>query len=240
MLINGDCTTELKKNKSESFNLIYSDPPYEMKYISNIPGSKHWNKKQITNSKFKSHLKGDDGGIDWQLIWKEFYRVLKNNSFLFLHLNFNFLMNYGKDIENTGFKMKGVIAWSKKFAIGGDLKSSMKRDWEPIVYFVKGKPSFYPVEVLRKGNIEKRNRISEIGDWEFMLKAKEKCGHPTQKPVKLAKQIISLTTKEGEMILDPFAGSGTAGLAARELKRNYLLIEDDKKIYNIMTKRLKI
>ncbi len=78
--------------------------------------------------------------------------------------------------------------------------------------------------------------------WQGMLqedmKAKEKRFHPTQKPVKLFGKIISDYSKETDTILDPFAGSGTTGIACRELKRNFILIEKEQKYIDIINQRL--
>jgi site-specific DNA-methyltransferase (adenine-specific) len=62
--------------------------------------------------------------------------------------------------------------------------------------------------------------------------------HPTQKPVKLFKQLVELTTKEGDLVIDPFAGSGTTALACLELGRNYICIEKDKEYFEVIENRI--
>ena len=63
-------------------------------------------------------------------------------------------------------------------------------------------------------------------------------GHPSQKPIQLIEDLIKTYTKEGDTILDPFAGSGTTGVACKNLNRNYILIEKEPKYYDIILKRL--
>jgi site-specific DNA-methyltransferase (adenine-specific) len=63
--------------------------------------------------------------------------------------------------------------------------------------------------------------------------------HPTQKPVKLFKQLIELTTKEGDLVIDPFAGSGTTALACLELNRKYLCMEQDQEYFGVIENRIK-
>lgn len=235
---NGDANDKLSLIKDCSIDLLYTDPPYELNYQTNIPGDKRWNKSQTTNNRFDVLENDTKGKIKWVDIWKHFYRVLKDDSFLFLHCNVPFIMNYGNDIISAGFKYKGCVAWNKNFAIGGGLKTTMKRDWEPIYYFSKGDAEFNSVEVERNGEMVERLRISEIQDWSFTLKKTDKTGHPTQKPIMLAKQIIRLCTKEKDVVLDPFAGSGTVGVACRYTNRHSILIEKSKDFCSIIHQRL--
>jgi site-specific DNA-methyltransferase (adenine-specific) len=62
--------------------------------------------------------------------------------------------------------------------------------------------------------------------------------HPTQKPVELMKQLIRLTTKEGDLVLDPFCGSGTTAIACLELGRRYICIEKDDEYYEVAKNRI--
>ena len=143
--------------------------------------------------------------------------------------------------EEAGFNIKGQILWKKKFGIGGDLKGAMKRDWEPIVYMTKGSPELRPTKVWRNGKLEERMRISESedwnfeiadADWEFQLLKKDKVKFPTQKPVELCRQVIRLASDPGQLVLDPFCGSGAISKAARLEGRQYLTIEADDDVYN--------
>ncbi len=225
--------------QDESFDLIYTDPPYGKKYKSNIPGDKKWNKSENSKNKFEDHLLNDmQGAVDWERLAKELYRLARPGAYFFLHCDTNLIVSHGHWFTDAGFNLKGQIIWNKNSAVGGDLKGAMKRDWEPILYMCKGKGILNPVEVERGGERVVRNRISETDDWTFPLLAKEQVGFPTQKPLALARQVINLTTKPDQMILDCFAGSGTIPLAADELGRSYVAIEADDKWVPKLAERL--
>ncbi len=223
----------LPKLDSYSFDLIFTDPPYGMGYLSQIPGDTTWCKNGETTSKFsKKILNDEEGGVAWDDLAKQAFRLLKSDRFLFLHCNLEVIYRHVRHFEDAGFTVKGLVVWDKSFSIGGDLKAAMKRDWEPIIYMAKGKPKFNPIEVIRNNKKVLRNRISEIDDWQFQLPEKEKLGFPTQKPIALCKQIILLTTQPGEWILDPFTGSGAIPLSAKLLNRNFYACEADQEVYD--------
>jgi site-specific DNA-methyltransferase (adenine-specific) len=233
----------LPKVTEGSVDLVLTDPPYGLGYVSNIPGDKTWNKSGKTISRFDKPIEGDtpeaNEAIAWDYFFSECFRVLKDDSYCVLHCNPPFLGQRWENIKRSGFTYKGTIAWNKRFAIGGDLKGAAKRDWEPIIYLAKGKPSLNPIDVKRKGELVERKRISEIEDWVFTLGSKEKCGHPTQKPLELTERFILWMTQEGATVLDPFAGSGTTLLAAQRSNRVGLGFEMDEGFFEIAEKRLK-
>ena len=121
----------------------------------------------------------------------------------------------------------------KGSAIGGDLRGAMKRNWEPIPYWAKGKPKLNRIQV--DGKV--KERISETDEWKFTIKKSEHVGHPTQKPLGLARRIISIACPNGGMVLDPFAGSGTAGMASYQTGRSAICLECDEVFYEILKAR---
>ena len=228
--------------EDSSVDFILTDPPYGMEYLSNIPGDKTWNESGETNNKFSSVMEGDTveshNSIDWLFFFRECYRVLKNDSFLFMHCNVSFIGQHLVEMEKAGLSHKGTLVWNKGSAVGGDLRGAGKRDWEPILYLAKGKPKLNPLSVKRKGKLVIRDRISEATDWEFSLPEDEKCGHPTQKPLALARQIIGWACPENGRILDPFVGSGTTAVAANELGHRFIGFDIDPDHVSIAANRL--
>jgi DNA modification methylase len=214
-------------------DLVYTDPPYGMGYMSNIPGCKHWNKTGESKSKFDKPILNDThGDIDFSNFAKQMYRVMKHDSFIFIHCNVEWIGINVRCFKEAGFKEQGTVAWNKRFSIGGNLTGAMKRDWEPIWYLSKGKPKMRPIIVDRLDGRFERKRISEIADWVFTLKASDKTGFPTQKPKELCRQVILLTTDKGSLVLDPFAGSGTIGKMAASLDRESISFEADEGVYS--------
>lgn len=224
----------------ESVDLIYTDPPYGKKYISNIPGDKRWFLSDGTSeSKFHKHLLNDEqGAVDWQALAEQFYRLAKPNAYFVLHCDLPMIMYVAHHFQDAGFRTKGQFIWKKNSAVGGDTKGAMKRDYEPVLYFCKGPGQLKPIQVNRKGEMVERDRISESEDWVFPLRKAEKMGFPTQKPIALAERVINLTTDEHAVVLDCFAGSGTVPRAAKNLNRRYIAVEADPQWIPKIEKRL--
>lgn len=239
-VLNSKWEDSIAQISDNSIDLGYTDPPYEMNYKSNIAGSSDWNKNNKPVIPILSKMDNDIIGVsNWKLFLDEYYRVLKDNTFLVLHINQPFLMRNGNLFLESKFAYKGCIIWQKNFSVGGDLYGAMKRDWEPIIYLAKGKPKLNNIQVMRDNIFVERNRISEINDWNFSLLKKEKLGHPTQKPVELAKQIIKLMCVPKGVVLDVFAGSGTIALACKQLEYKNISIESNTKFFELINERLK-
>lgn len=210
-LINDDCLKAFKSIEGGSIDCIIADPPYLMNYKTNHRKNK--------NHDFCKPIYGDD---DSELIHHfivESYRVLKNDKAMYMFCNSNKIDFFKKEIENAGFKIKNIIVWVKNNWTAGDLQASFGKQYEFIILANKGRCKF------------NGKRISDV--WEFPRIVGNKQLHQNQKPLDLIKQCIEKHTDDGDLILDPFMGVGTVGLACKELGRSYIGIEINKNYYEI-------
>lgn len=211
-VIQGDCLEVMKDIPDKSIGCIITDPPYGMNYQSSWrTATKQFAK--ITN----------DTNIDWfpEFI-KECYRVLKDNSHIYIFCNDYNISKFRDLQEQAGFKNKRTLVWVKNNHTSGDLLGDYANKTEFINYAQKGR------RLLNGGrdtNVLNFSRVSKLE-------------HPTQKPVDLNEYLIKKSTNENDLILDPFAGSGTTGIAARNLNRNFILIEKEQEYIDIINKRL--
>lgn len=170
--------------------------------------------------------------------------------------------------EDTGFIFKDMLAWHKEKAIyraqhlskvyerRKDLKNAQKWDgwkignlrplFEPILWFMKpykiggtlaDNIISYGLGAYNENIIEKYGQTAS-NDLYFESKKEDTGLHPTQKPLQLIKYLIELVSQKKQIILDPFAGSGTTLLACKQLERNYIGIEQDKNFFSLAQKRL--
>lgn len=200
---------------------------------------------------------------NWCMSWtKDWYRVLKPGASCFIFAGRRFAHRCICAMEDSGFIFKDMIAWEKNVAMyraqrvscvfdrRNDAKNSMKwTGWkignlrplfEPILWFMKP----YPIGGTLTDNIinHELGAFNEKAIKENIIKTKQEKTdtglHPTQKAVKLMETLILLTTLENQCVLDPFCGSGTTLVAAKNLNREYIGIEINKDYYNIAKQRL--
>lgn len=222
-IYNEDCYEAIKNIPDKSIDCIYTDPPYDfkssvhhkngfLKNRVNIPG------KDIINLNINN-------GYNLSIL-DEFVRVMKNiNIFLWCNKHqIKDYLEYFSQFKDVTFE---ILMWHKTNPI--PMTSNMwLPDTEYCLYFRDSN-----VKLNDGYDLKSKYYISPINkeDKDLYL-------HPTIKPLELVKRHLLHTTNEGGTILDPFIGSGTTAVAAKELNRNFIGFEINKKYYDIACDRL--
>jgi len=221
-IIQGDCLEELKKLKDNSIDLVITSPPYD-----NIEGS-GYNKKKKDVLFLKLYSEFMDGVLE------EVYRVLKPTGQFYLNLKHSTIdkklrtCHWIEFLEGfQRFYLKSYIIWK----YSGSFDSSFKRfhlDYE-IIYHLSKTDN---IEI----NINKeKDPLTSV--WYIPHFIKDRL-HPVQMPEKVAEKIILSGSKEGEVVLDCFAGAGTSLVVADRLNRDYIGMEINPEYIKIINKRL--
>jgi site-specific DNA-methyltransferase (adenine-specific) len=224
MLFQNNCLNKLKEIPDDSVDLILTDPPYGINYKLNISKNKN---------KIFEEIKNDSAGdIDFKDFFKECYRVLKPKGSLYLFGRMDFFMRISSDVLNSEFKYNNDFLWLKGDMASGNI-NVFGVTHESLIHLSKGSPR-KSEKLMIDGKEKKRSKSSYYGK----VSKKEYYGHPTQKPVGLCAYIIENRTKPGEIVLDPFAGSGSTLVAAKILNRKWIGIEVDPKYFTILNNRM--
>lgn len=222
-------------------DLILTDPPYGISYSSNIAGDKKWNKTGVTlaerrglKGKFSPLLNDAPGKIDFKTFFNSCYKNSSEDAWLLVFAGWAAQYEWVPLIIESGFKLRPTIFWNKRCANGGNLKDGIIPTVEVIIRAVKGNPKCQPI-YNDKNLIRKR----VVSLWDFgRVPRSEYCGHPTQKPLNLVSRLISMSTTEGQYVVDPFCGSGTTLVAAKSLNRQFDGADIDSDFVNISKQRL--
>ena len=220
-LIQGDCLEQLKQMNSNSIDLICTDPPYTVIGGGHEKGLAHRYNGSILEKNDGKIFKHND--ISPEEYLPELYRVLKNDSHFYImtnNLNLQKMLNVCDDV---GFKFHNLLVWKKNNITAN--RWYMK-NLEYILFF-------------RKGKAKAINNMSSCQTIEVNNKMGNKL-HPTEKPVELMKVMIENSSSENDLVLDPFMGSGSTGMACLETNRNFIGIELDLKYYDIAKSRIEI
>jgi len=251
-IYNQDCLEVLKdssKIKSNSIQLIFADPPY------NLSGNGLKSKNSKTGGDFNMvnedwDKMGFDEYIKFTNSWIEACKnILKPNGSIFIACSYHNIGECTMGLKNSGFEIKNIITWYKTNAMPNLTRRVLTHSTEFIIWAVKGKGWVFNYEVLKELNPQKQKDGSnkQMRDvWQIPLcQGKErlkngdgKALHPTQKPEELLKRIILGFSNVKDIVLDPFAGSGTTPYIAKKYNRNYIATEKDKKYFEAMKKRL--
>lgn len=213
---NIDCIEGMKKVPDNSVDLILSDPPYGISKELNCKG-----KRLGTTAKL------DFNFGDWDKFNKEWFKIAikKTRGWIISFCAKKDLGFYWDILEKNNFVAIDAIVWQKPDPIPLNAKTKMLNAWETAII---GKKSGAYFNGMAQHNIFKyqapkgKNRI-----------------HTTQKPLGLIKELVLLTTKKGDLILDPFMGSGTTAIACIATGRNFIGFEIDKKYYKQSLERIK-
>lgn len=213
-LINGDCIEIMGNMPSESVDLIVTDPPYLINYQS---------RRRVVKEKFDKMI---NDGEDFNLIadfMKQAERLLKDDSAIYVFCSWHNVDIFKQEFEKY-FKLKNLIVWNKNSHGSGDLKGSYSPKHELILFGHKGR------------SLNRGKRIADVIDYAKVNSPD--LTHPTEKPVGLLEVFINNSSDEGDMVLDPFAGTGSTGQACKNLGRSFTGIEIDAKYYGVMVGRL--
>lgn len=250
-ILHGDVLAELKRLPTACVQSVIADPPY-----FNVLEDEAWDTQWKTSADY----------LAWCDVWvRESMRVLRDDGLCFIFgqlgkREHTFLHLMSRLSQQHTFH--DLIIWDR--AVGYDeRRDSFTPQYEMVLVLRKGeKPKFnkdavripYDAETIkaylrdkRYKDMEARKAHLEKGKYATNIlrvpslkgQSKEKCGHPSQKPLGLIEKLVLCSTDAGDVVLDPFIGSGTTALAARDHGRSWLGIETDAGYIHIAKDRLK-
>jgi len=243
-IIQGDCIEELKKFPDNSIDLIFADPPYNMQ-LENVlyrPNNTKVDGVDDEWDKFSSFYEYDDFCTAWL---KECRRILKDTGTIWVIGSYHNIFRVGNIMLNLGYWILNDVTWYKTNPMPNFMGTRFTNATETLLWCSKRKETkkyTFNHKIMKKYNSDKQmTSVWQIGlcTGEERLKDEDgKKAHSTQKPEELLKRVILSTTKQGDVVLDPFFGTGTTGAVAKKLKRNYIGIEREPEYIKLAKNRI--
>jgi DNA modification methylase len=209
----GDCMAYMKLMPDKSVDLCITDPPYGINFQSS---------RKIETDRF-AILEGD-GEVNTAFL-SEVYRLLKDGCAAYIFTRWDVYPQWLAAITSVGLEVKNCIIWDRVVHGLGDLEGSYAPQYDMIIFATKGRH-------ILKGNRPKDVIKVQRIDAEKLL-------HPTQKPVGLIWQLLRASSSPGELVLDPYMGSGTTAVACKQLGRSFIGMEIDPTFCKVAENRLK-
>jgi modification methylase len=232
-IIVGDCIAELARLPEQSVDLVFADPPYNLQ-LNNVllrPNNTKVDGVDDDWDKFGSFAAYDDFTKDWL---KACRRALKPHGSLWVIGSYHNIFRVGTMLQDLGFWILNDVIWRKTNPMPNFRGCRFTNAHETLIWASMEPKARYTFnyEAMKALNDELQMR----SDWLFPIcsgpeRLKQECGrktHPTQKPEALLHRIILASSNKGDVVLDPFLGSGTTAAVAKRLGRNFIGIDRDE------------
>lgn len=243
-ILKGDCVAALDRLPDHSVDVIFADPPYNLQ----LEGALHRPDQTKVNAvddhwdQFDSFQAYDAFTRAWLMACR---RVLKPNGTIWVIGSYHNIFRVGASLQDLGFWMLNDVIWRKTNPMPNFRGRRFQNAHETLIWASrdqKSKGYTFNYEAMKAANDDVQMR----SDWLFPIctgseRLKDDNGdkvHPTQKPEALLARILMSSSKPGDVILDPFFGSGTTGAVAKRLGRHFVGIEREQTYIDAATKRI--
>ena len=249
-VIVGDCRQVLPELPDECIDMVFLDPPYFLQ----LPKKKlvRWGVRSEVDSpeaswdRFGSFAEYDQLIED---VLTECRRVMKPAGTIWVIGTYHNIYRVGALLQDLGFWILNDVTWFKTNPMPNWLNVRMTNATETLIWAVRDKEAkdyVYDADAAKEYSLADFGSKIAVNVWRLPLCAgrerlkngKGKRLHPTQKPERLMERVVRISTKPGDVVLDPMSGTGTTGVVAARLGRHYILIERDAKYAAAARRRL--
>jgi modification methylase len=228
-IVMGDCIETMRALPAKSVDLIFADPPYNLQLGGDLsrPDGSHVDAVTDDWDKFDSLAIYDRFTREWL---GEAKRILKDNGSIWVIGSYHNIFKVGSAIQDLGYWILNDIVWRKANPMPNFKGTRFTNAHETLIWASTGEGAKYTFNYRSMKTLN--DELQMRSDWEFPI-----CGgperlkkngvkvHPTQKPEALLYRIMLACSKPGDVVLDPFFGTGTTGAVAKRLGRHWIGIE---------------
>lgn len=232
-IIIGDCLQALAELPERSVDLIFADPPYNLQLGGDLtrPDQSRVDGVDDAWDQFASFAEYDRFTRDWLAACR---RVLKDDGTLWVIGSYHNVFRVGASLQDLGYWILNDVVWRKTNPMPNFKGTRFQNAHETLIWAAKSaeqKRYTFNYDALKAFNEDVQMR----SDWVIPIctgaeRMKDEAGrkaHPTQKPEALLRRVLLATSRPGDVVLDPFFGTGTTGAVARQLGRSFIGIERD-------------
>lgn len=243
-IIKGDCVTGMENLPDNSVDIIFADPPYNLQLQGDLqrPDQSKVNAVDDHWDQFASFEAYDAFTRAWLLAAR---RVLKPNGTIWVIGSYHNIFRVGAKMQDLGFWILNDVIWRKTNPMPNFRGRRFANAHETMIWASKdqsGKGYTFNYESMKAANDDVQMR----SDWLFPIcnggeRLKGEDGnkvHPTQKPEALLARVLMSSSKPGDVVLDPFFGTGTTGAVAKRLGRNFIGLEREQEYIDAATLRI--
>ncbi|WP_417242050.1 site-specific DNA-methyltransferase [Celeribacter sp.] len=242
-ILGGDCIEIMNSLPEGSVDLIFADPPYNLQLRGDLhrPDNSKVDAVDDAWDQFDSFKVYDNFTRDWLAAAR---RILKPNGAIWAIGSYHNVYRMGAELQNQGFWILNDVVWRKSNPMPNFRGKRFTNAHETIIWASKNEAAKYTfnyeaLKALNEGIQMRSDWVLPICNGGERLKNEDgEKAHPTQKPESLLHRILVGTTNPGDVVLDPFFGTGTTGAVAKMLGREFIGIEREEKYRKVAQKRI--
>lgn len=239
----GDCARAMKRLPDASVDLVFADPPYNLQLKGELfrPDNSRVDGVDAEWDQFQSFKSYDEFTRNWL---KEARRVLKPDGAIWVIGSYHNLFRLGASLQDLGFWVLNDVIWRKSNPMPNFRGRRLTNAHETLIWAARSESSKYTFnyEAMKElnGGVQLRSDwlIPICNGGERLRDENGDKAHPTQKPEALLYRVLLASTRPGDVVLDPFMGSGTTGAVAKMLGRNFIGIERDAHYRKLARERI--
>jgi site-specific DNA-methyltransferase (adenine-specific) len=231
-----DCVRMMQLVPEGSVDLVVADPPYR---LSNGGLTNRGGRLAPVDKGDWDRSSGLEADHEFNLRWlRAVRRILKPGGSVWVSGTHHIIFSLGFALQQLGFRVVNQIAWFKPNAAPNLRRTAFTHAHETLVWAVNGRD--YRFNYRQVNSLNPGRQMPSVWSIRTVPKAEKTHGyHPTQKPLRLLRRVILASSAEGDLVFDPFTGSGTTAVAAKELNRSFVGAELDRDFARLAGRRVR-
>lgn len=238
LVYRADCVDLMRLMPAESVDVIFADPPYRLSTggVTVKSGRLASVDKGIWDRSLGSFEKDHEFNVRWL---KEARRVLKPDGAIWVTGTHHIIFSIGFALQSLKFRIINDITWEKPDPTPNALHTAFTHAHETLLWASKGRQARHTFNYDLINSRDPGSQISSVWRIPAVPKREKRMGyHPTQKPLRLVRRALLASTREGDLVFDPFCGSGTTAVAAKELNRFFVGAELEEEYAEVASRRI--
>lgn len=237
-LIHGDCLQVMQSLPGGTVDMVFADPPYHLSNGGFTCRSGQWvsvNKGEWDRSQ------GLSADHAFHTAWlAECQRLLKPDGTLWVTGTYHAIYSIGYALQTLGYRVLNEICWYKPNASPNLSRRYFTASHETLIWAARDDAAHHWFDYTAMVVENRGQQMPSVWNMPSTPACEKTCGrHPTQKPLSLLRRVIAASTQSGQLVLDPFCGSGTTGVAALQLGRRFVGIDISGEYLQIALRRIR-
>jgi site-specific DNA-methyltransferase (adenine-specific) len=238
MVYLADCVELMRLMPEECVDVVFADPPYRLS--GGGITVKSGRVASVDKGKWDRSLGSFEKDHQWNVRWlEEARRILKPDATLWVSGTHHIIFSLGFALQSLDFRIINQIAWQKPDPVPNALHTAFTHAHETLLWASKGRGARHTFNYDLINSPNPTGQLSSVWRIPTVPKSEKRMGyHPTQKPLRLLRRALLASTREGDLVFDPFCGSGTTAVAAKELNRTFVGAELEEEFARLAARRV--